>query len=173
MPLVLWIVPISLRATVATPRVLDLPAIVCRDLATGWSRKANLRALFDRFMVSRLAQEEVRRRLISFGVVGCTSVRVFGKFPLRSQWRIHLDPLRQPIRVFGKFPLMSQWRIHLDQHLDLLRQNYLVFLVVRSSVSLARRCRCEDRCWCGDLCRTALPATCNRDWCNQEPCTKD
>ena len=130
----LWIVPITLRATVATPRVLDLPAIVCRDLATGWSRKANLRALFDRFMVSRLAQEEVRRRLISFGVVGCTSVR-----------------------VFGKFPLMSQSRIHQDQHLDLLRQNYLVFLVVRSSVCLARRC------WCGDLRRTAAPATCNRD----------
>ena len=47
---------------------------------------------------------------------------------------------RQQIRVFGKFPLMSQWRIHQDQHLDLLRQNYLVFLVLRSSVCLARRC---------------------------------
>ena len=87
---------------------------------------------------SGLAQEEGRRSLISFGVVGCTSVRAFGKFPLKSQWRIH--QLRQQIRVFGKFPLMSQWRIHQDQHLDLLRQNYLVFLVLRSSVCLARRC---------------------------------
>ena len=97
------------------------------------------------------AQEEERRSLISFGVVGCcTSVRVFGKFPLKNQWRIHQRNFRQQIRVFGKFPLMSQWRIHQDQHLDLLRrkhqhldllcQNYLVFFVVRSSVCLARRC---------------------------------
>ena len=93
-------------------------------------------------------------QVISFGVVGCTSVRAFGTFLLKSQGRIHLDPLRQKTRVFGKFPRMSQWRIHQDQHLDLLRQNYLVFLVVRSSVSLARL---------GDLYRTAVPATCNRD----------
>ena len=93
-------------------------------------------------------------QVISFGVVGCTSVRAFGTFLLKSQWRIHLDPLRQKTRVFGKFPRMSQWRIHQDQHLDLLRQNYLMFLVVRSSVSLARR-------W--GLCRTAVPATCNRN----------
>jgi len=88
--------------------------------------------------------------VISFGVVGCISVRVFGKFPLKNQWRIHQRNFRQQIRVFGKFPLMSQWRIHPDQHLDLLRrkhqhldllrQNYLVFFVVRSSVCLARRC---------------------------------
>jgi hypothetical protein len=45
--------------------------------------------------------------------VGCTFVRAFGKFPLMSQWRIHLDPLRQKIHVFGKFPLMSQWRMAL------------------------------------------------------------
>ena len=58
------------------------------------------------------AQEEERRSLISFGVVGCcTSVRVFGKFPLKNQWRIHQRNFRQQIRVFGKFPLMSQWRI--------------------------------------------------------------
>ena len=81
-----------------------------------------------------------RRRLISFGVVGCTFVRAFDKFPLKNQWRIHQRNFRQQIRVFGKFPLMSQWRIHQDQHLDLLRQNYLVFLVLRSSVCLARRC---------------------------------
>ena len=95
-----------------------------------------------------------RRRLISFGLVGCTFVRAFDKFPLKSQGRIHLDPLRQKIRAFGTFPLMSQWRIHQDQHLDLLRQNYLVFFVVRSSVPLARR---------GGLCRSAVPATCNRN----------
>jgi hypothetical protein len=36
-----------------------------------------------------VAQEEGRRRLISFGEVSCTFVRAFGKFPLMSQWRIH------------------------------------------------------------------------------------
>jgi len=38
-----------------------------------------------------LAQEAegCRRRLISLGVVGCTFVRAFDKFPLMSQWRIH------------------------------------------------------------------------------------
>ena len=57
-----------------------------------------------------LAQEAegCRRRLISLGVVGCTSVRAFGKFPLMSQWRIHqrnfsLDPLRQRIPSRSRF----------------------------------------------------------------------
>jgi hypothetical protein len=36
-------------------------------------------------VTSGLAQEAERRRLISFGAVGCTSVRAFGKFPLKSQ----------------------------------------------------------------------------------------
>jgi hypothetical protein len=43
---------------------------------------------------SGLAQEEGRCRLINFGVVGCTLIRAFDTFPLKSQWRIHLDPLR-------------------------------------------------------------------------------
>src|SRR5215471_12085434 len=94
---------------------------------------------------ARLAEEEGRCRLISFGVLGCTSVRAFGKFPLKSLWRTHqhLDLLSHRLRSerhsrgLDKFPRKNLWRIHQDQHLDLSSQwfrsrlGYLVFFVFR------------------------------------------
>jgi ATP-dependent DNA ligase len=60
---------------------------------------------------------------VSFGVVGCTFVRAFDKFPLMSQWRtdqhnFRLGLLRRRIRsrshsrALDKFPLKILWRIH-------------------------------------------------------------
>ena len=53
---------------------------------------------------ARLAQEAegCLARLIKFGLVGCTFLRAFDKFPLKSLWRIHhqqhLDLLGQSVR---------------------------------------------------------------------------
>jgi hypothetical protein len=51
-------------------------------------RTTALRERSRRIEPAWLAQEE-GRGLISFGVVGCTFVRAFDKFPLMSQWHIH------------------------------------------------------------------------------------